>query len=147
MMPKSVNRVELIGTISADPEIYYPSNDLVVCCFWLVTPEIWYNEGGERESHFEWHRIVVWQKLAEVVYQSFSKGSLAYVSGRLHTRVWSDAQEQTHAITEVIAEHILLLHVPSEGQLDENTVPEETDRLGEPYMPPKTPDLGTRKHM
>ena len=86
----SVNKVILVGRLGRDPETRYTSSGQAVCNFTIATDESFKDRAGERQKRTEWHRIVLWGKLAEIAQQYVKKGMLIYVEGRIQTRQWDD---------------------------------------------------------
>lgn len=100
----SVNKVILLGRLGRDPEIKYTSNGSAVCTLNLATSETWNDKAsGQKQERTEWHRVVVWGKLAELCNQYLTKGRQAYVEGRLQTRSWDDKDGQKRYTTEINA--------------------------------------------
>ena len=99
----SVNKVILLGRLGQDPEIKYTPSGAAVCNFSVATSENWQDKSGQRQERTEWHRIVVWGKLAELCNQYLSKGRQAYIEGRLQTRSWDDKNGQKRYTTEINA--------------------------------------------
>ena len=81
----SVNKVIILGRLGQDPELKYTPGGAAVCNFSLATSENWTDKSGQRQERTEWHRVVVWGKLAELCNQYLSKGRQAYIEGRLQT--------------------------------------------------------------
>lgn len=110
----SLNKVTLIGNLGGDPEVRFTPGGQAVCNFNMATNERWNNKNtGQPEERTEWHRIVVWGKLAELCKEYLSKGRAVYVEGRLQTRKWEDKQGQTRYTTEIVAQTILFLGAPA----------------------------------
>ncbi|MBF0301177.1 MAG: single-stranded DNA-binding protein, partial [Oligoflexia bacterium] len=85
----SVNRVILLGRLGQDPEIRYTPTGMAVCQFSLATTESWKDKNnGQKQDRTEWHKVVVWSKMAEVCGQYLAKGRQVYVEGRLQTKSW-----------------------------------------------------------
>ena len=106
----SVNKVMLIGNLGGDPEVRYMTNGDPVTSFSLATTESWRDKlSGEKKEQTEWHRVVVYGKLAEIIGKYAQKGSHMYVEGRLRTRKWIDGQEQNRFTTEIVANEIHVL--------------------------------------
>lgn len=99
----SVNKVILLGRLGQDPELKYTPGGTPVCNFSLATSEAWTDKGGQKQEKTEWHRIVVWGKLAELCNQYLSKGRQAFVEGRLQTRAWDDKDGNKRYTTEILA--------------------------------------------
>ena len=99
----SVNKVIILGRLGQDPEIRYTPSGAAVCNFSLATSESWTDKSGQKQEKTEWHRIVVWGKLAELCNQYLSKGRQAFVEGKLQTRSWDDQNGQKKYTTEINA--------------------------------------------
>jgi len=100
-----VNKVILIGNLGADPEVRYMPNGDAVATIRLATSESWKDKNtGEARERTEWHRVVFFRRLAEVVAQYLHKGSQVYVEGRLQTRKWQGQDGQDRYTTEVIVD-------------------------------------------
>lgn len=109
-MPKSVNKVILLGNLGKDPEVKYTPSGLPVAKFSLATNERYKDKGGEWQERTEWHNIVAWQRLAEIVGEYVKKGSKLYIEGRLQTHSWEDKQSgEKKYRTEIIASDLVLL--------------------------------------
>lgn len=98
----SLNKVMLIGHLGSDPELRYTQGGAPVCNFKLATNEKWEKDGKNHERT-EWHKIVVWGKLAEVCEKYLKKGRQAYIEGKLQTREWEDKDGGKRYTTEVNA--------------------------------------------
>jgi len=115
-MAKSVNKVILIGNLGKDPEIKYTPSGVPVAKFSLATNERYKDKSGEWQDRTEWHNIVAWQRLAEIVGEYVKKGSKIYIEGRLQTSSWEDKQSgEKKYRTEIIASDLVLLGGRSEG--------------------------------
>jgi len=109
-MPKSVNKVILVGNVGKDPEVRYSQSGTPVANFSLATNERFKDRGGEWQDRTEWHNIVAWQRLAEIVGEYVAKGSKVYVEGKLQTTSWEDRQSGERKYrTEIVARDLLLL--------------------------------------
>lgn len=109
-MAKSVNKVILIGNLGKDPEIKYTPSGTAVAKFSLATNERYKDKSGNWQDRTEWHNIVAWQRLAEIVGEYVKKGSKIYIEGRLQTSSWDDKESgQKRYKTEVIANDLVLL--------------------------------------
>ena len=104
-----VNKVTLVGNLGADPEVKKTSSKQTFTVFNLATSRNWMNKEGQKQEHTEWHRIVVWGKLAETCGEYLSKGRQVYIEGRLQTRSWEDDKGQKKYTTEVVAQQVLFL--------------------------------------
>src|SRR5579859_3785848 len=125
-MARSLNKVMLIGNLTRDPELRYTPQGTAVATFSIATNRQWKTESGEVKDNAEFHRIVAWDKLAEICGKMLKKGVRAYVEGRLQTRNW-DAQDGTKkTTTEIVISDMLLLD--SRGKADEISMPEEASQ-------------------
>lgn len=104
-----VNKVIIVGRLGADPEVKTVSSGQTVCRLSLATSENWTDRDGQKQERTEWHRVVVWGKIAEICGQHLSKGRQVYVEGRLQTRSWEDQQGQKKYTTEVVANTVQFL--------------------------------------
>ena len=104
-----VNKVILIGNLGSDPEVKYTPSGVPVANVNLATNESWTDRNGERQERTEWHRLVIWRKLAEIVGQYLRKGSKIYIEGRLETRSWDDQSGQKRYTTEVVVNDLQML--------------------------------------
>ena len=106
----SVNKVILIGNLGRGPEVRYTPNGSAVCNISLATTRNWKNrDTGERQEETEWHRVVFYDRLAEIAGEYLKKGKPVYVEGRLKTRKWQGQDGKDNYTTEIIAEQVQLL--------------------------------------
>jgi single-strand DNA-binding protein len=105
----SVNKAILVGRLGRDPETRYTSGGQAVCNFSLATDEVYRDRNGERQKRTEWHRIVLWGKLAEIAQQYLKKGTLVYVEGRIQSRQWDDREGQKRTSFEIIGNVMRML--------------------------------------
>ena len=127
-MARSLNKVTLIGNLTRDPELRFTPSGTAVCSFGLATNRSWSTDSGERKEDVEFHRIVAWQKLAELCAQLLSKGRKVYVEGRLQTRRWTGQDEVERQTTEIVISEMIILdskYSSSDGGDDSYDVPEE----------------------
>lgn len=108
MASRSLNKVMLIGNMTRDPELRYTPQGTAVCTFGLATNRTWVSDGQPQED-VEFHRIVAWQKLAELCSQLLFKGRKVFVEGRLQTRRWTGKDGQERQTTEVVIDNMLVL--------------------------------------
>jgi single-strand DNA-binding protein len=109
-MARGINKVILIGNIGSDPEVKYTPSGVAVANFSLATSESWTDKAsGQRQERTEWHRLVLWRKLAEIAGQYLKKGSKIYVEGKLQTRSWDDASGQKRYMTEIVVDDMQML--------------------------------------
>jgi single-strand DNA-binding protein len=105
----AINKVILIGNLGKDPEVRHSPTGQAVCNLSIATSESWTDKNGQKQEKTEWHRVVVFSKLAELCGQYLSKGRQAYIEGKLQTRSWQDKDGQTRYTTEVVAQSIQFL--------------------------------------
>lgn len=109
MSARSLNKVTLIGNLTRDPELRYTPQGTAVCTMGLATNRGWVTDQGEKKEETEFHRIVAWNKLAELCNQLCAKGRRIYVEGRLQTRQWTGQDGQQRQATEIVIEDMILL--------------------------------------
>ncbi len=110
MASRGVNKVILIGNLGQDPEVRYMPNGGAVCNLTVATSESWKDKNtGENQERTEWHRIVMYRRLAEIAGEYLKKGSKVYLEGKLQTRKWQDKQGQDRYTTEVVADEMQML--------------------------------------
>ena len=98
-----INRCILVGRLGADPEVRYTPDGTMVVNIRIATDENWKDKSGEKVQKTEWHRIVIFGKLAEIAGKFLTKGRLVYIEGRIQTRKWTDKEDIDHYTTEIIA--------------------------------------------
>lgn len=118
MASRSWNRVELIGNLTRDPELRYTPNGAAVCTFGLATNRSYIAE-GERKEDVDFHRLVAWNKLAELCNQLLKKGTKVFISGRLQTRSWEGQDGQSRQTTEIVVEDMIVLSQKGGGDMNE----------------------------
>lgn len=104
-----VNKVILIGNLGADPEVRSLESGVKVATINIATSESFKDRNGERQTQTEWHRVVVWRGLAEVVEKYLKKGSQVYIEGRLRTRSYEDKDGKKLYVTEIEARDLTML--------------------------------------
>ena len=110
-----VNKVILIGNLGSDPETKFTPSGAAVANVSLATNESWTDRNGEKQERTEWHRLVFWRGLAEIVGKYLKKGSKIYVEGRLETRSWDDQSGQKRYTTEIVVRDMQMLDSRGEG--------------------------------
>jgi single-strand DNA-binding protein len=106
----SVNKVILVGNCGRDPEVRYTANGAAICNISLATSRQWKDKTtGDRQEETEWHRVVFYDRLAEIAGEYVKKGRSVYVEGRLKTRKWTDKDGVEKYTTEVVADQMQLL--------------------------------------
>lgn len=112
----SINKVILIGNLGRDPEVRYTPSNSAVCNITIATSRNWKDKNtGEKAEETEWHRVVFYDRLAEIAGEYLKKGRPVYVEGRLKTRKWQNKEGQDVYTTEIIAENMQLLGGRGEG--------------------------------
>lgn len=105
----SVNKVILVGNLGRDPEVRYMPNGEAVANFSIATTESWKDKSGAKQDKTEWHNIVAYRKLAEIIGEYVKKGSAIYIEGRIQTRKWQTKEGQDRYTTEIIADQMQML--------------------------------------
>jgi len=121
-MSRGLNKVMLIGRLGANPEIRYTPDGTPIANFNLATSETFTNKNGEKVTQTEWHRVVVFGKLAEIVGEYYTKGRKVYVEGRLRTRSWEDRDGNKRWTTEIVATNMFMLDTKTESDLSSQDV-------------------------
>ena len=128
-----VNKVIIVGRLGKDPEVRYTPNGQAVANFTVATSDNWKDKtSGEKQEKTEWHRIVVWGRLAELSRDYLKKGKQVYVDGRLQTRSWDDKDGNKKYITEIVANNIQFLGSATDKTTDKTA---ETHSDGVDYIP------------
>lgn len=132
-----VNRVIVLGRLGADPEVKTVSGGQTVARLSVATSENWTDKSGQKQERTEWHRIVVWGKLAELCGKYLSKGRQVYCEGRLQTRSWEDQQGQKRYTTEIVANTVQFL---GGGQQADRGMASDSDFGSQDFGPEPTFD-------
>ena len=111
-----VNKVILIGNVGSEPEVKTLESGIAVANLRLATTESYKNKNGERVDQTEWHSIVLWKGLAEIVEKYVHKGMRLYIEGRLRSRSWEDDKGVKHYTTEIYATTMQMLSYPKDNQ-------------------------------
>lgn len=114
-MSASLNRATIIGNITRDVELKKTQAGQSVCSFGVATNRSWKNKDGEKQEDVEFHNVVAWGKLAEIIAQYLGKGSKVYIDGRLQTREWEGKDGNKGRTTEIVAENMVMLGGKGEG--------------------------------
>ena len=110
MAKGTLNKVMLIGNLGKDPEMRYMPNGQAVATITIATSETWKDKAtGAAQEKTEWHRIVMFRRLAEIAGEYLKKGAKIYIEGRLQTRKWQDKQGQDRYITEIVTNEMQML--------------------------------------
>jgi single-strand DNA-binding protein len=105
----AINKVILIGNLGQNPEVKSSSSGQSICNLSIATNESWTDRNGQKQEKTEWHRVVVFGKLADLCGQYLQKGRQAYIEGKLQTRSWQDKDGQTRYTTEIVAQQVQFL--------------------------------------
>jgi single-strand DNA-binding protein len=108
MASRSLNRVLLIGNLTRDPELKYTPNGTAVCTFGVATNRSWTTADGQTKEDVQYHRIVAWQKLAELCSKLLTKGKKVYLEGRLTYRTFTGKDNQERSITEIVLDDFIV---------------------------------------
>ena len=116
MASRGVNKVIIVGNLGQDPEVRFMPNGSAVANFTVATSETWKDkQTGEQKEKTEWHRIVIYQRLAEIAGEYLKKGSKVYLEGRLQTRKWQNQQGADQYTTEIVANEMQMLDSRGQG--------------------------------
>lgn len=111
----SLNRVQIIGNVTRDPEMRYTPNGQAVCSFSVATNRRWRDKDGNNQEQTEFHNVVAWGKVAEIISQYVKKGNKIYIEGRLQTRNWEGQDGTKRNRTEIVMEDFVFL-TPKGGE-------------------------------
>ncbi len=137
-MARGINKAIIVGTLGQDPEVRYTSSGSAVANLSVATNESWKDrQTGEMQERTEWHRIVMFGKLAEIAQQYLKKGSQAYFEGRIQTRKWQDQSGNDRYSTEIVANEMQMLG-GRQGAGAGGGAPMESG--GQPQSKPKQPE-------
>lgn len=114
-MAKSLNRVDVLGNVGADPELRSTPTGTAVINFTIATTDRWTDKSGEQKEDTEWHRLVAWGKTAELIGQYVQKGNRLFITGKLQTRKWQDKSGGDRYSTEIVVQDFTLL-TPRSGE-------------------------------
>lgn len=132
-MARGINKVILIGNLGNDPEVRYTPSGNAVANISLATSENWRDkQSGEMQDRTEWHRVVFFNRLAEIVGEYLKKGSKVYVEGSLRTRKWQDKSGADRYTTEIIANEMQMLDSKNNGAENTFSRPETNTQSQEP---------------
>lgn len=132
----SLNKVQIIGNLGKEPEVRYTGSGTAICNITVATSRQWKDkQSGDKMEETEWHRVVFYDRLAEIAGEYLKKGRPCYVEGRLKTRKWQDKDGADKYTTEIIAEHLLLLG----GRDDGGEAPAPAPRTNQRRAPAPAP--------
>ncbi|MBF0358635.1 MAG: single-stranded DNA-binding protein [Magnetococcales bacterium] len=101
-MSRSLNKVQLIGNVGQEPEIRFTQDGRPIATLSIATSDTWNDKQGQKQEKTEWHRVVAFGKLAEIIQQYVKKGSKLFLEGKLQTRKWTDKDGQDRYTTEIV---------------------------------------------
>ena len=131
-MANSLNRAQIIGNLTRDPELRQTSGGQNVTSFGVATNRVWKDASGAKQEETEFHNIVAWGRLAEICAQYLRKGSKVFVEGRLRTRDWEGQDGQKRRTTEIITENMVMLdRAPQSGSAPFTSPPESNESVGD----------------
>ena len=143
---KGINKVILIGNLGQDPEIRYTSGGMAIATLSLATSESWRDkQTGEQKERTEWHRCVLYRRLAEIAGEYLKKGAKVYLEGKLQTREWQDQQGQKRYTTEIVANEMQMLDSRNAGTGGNMAAPAQQPQQGNwgrPSAPAAAPQGG-----
>lgn len=135
-MARGINKVTLIGNLGRDPEVRSSQNGLIIATVSIATTEAWKDRAtGQLQEKTEWHRVVFFGRLAEIVRDYLKKGSKVYVEGRLQTRKWTDQQNIERYTTEIVANEMQMLDSRGAGSGGSNNDYQVNDNYNQEPMP------------
>ena len=137
MQKSSVNKVILVGNLGQDPESRFMTNGTAVTNLSIATNESWKDQNGETQDRTEWHRVVMYGRMAETAVEYMRKGQMVYVEGRLNTREWEDQNQIKRKTTEIRCDNFTMLgrrgdstgsmsNPPTKNPEAQGTVPSES---------------------
>ena len=108
-MSNGINKVILVGNLGADPDVKNTDSGLTIASITIATTDSWTSPDGVKQERTEWHKVVFFKKLAEIVGQYLKKGAKVYIEGKLQTRKWQDKDNNDRYTTEVVARDMQML--------------------------------------
>lgn len=109
MASRGINKVIIVGNLGNDPEIRYAQNGNAIANLSVATSESWKDQQGQVQEKTEWHRIVMYRRLAEICGEYLKKGSKVYIEGKLQTRKWQDQSGNDRYTTEIVGNEMQML--------------------------------------
>jgi single-strand DNA-binding protein len=141
----SVNKVIIVGNLGKDPEVRYMPSGSAICNVTVATTRQWKNkDSGEKMEETDWHRIVFFDRLAEIAGEYLKKGRSVYVEGRLRTRKWTDKEGKDQYTTEIVATEMQMLGSREGGGAGAGSPSEDDGGHGERSAPPQRPAAASR---
>ena len=122
MQKNSLNKVILIGNLGQDPESRFTPQGTAVANLSIATNEAWKDQNGELQERTEWHRVVMYGRMAETANEFMKKGQMVYIEGRLHTREWEDQNQMKRKTTEIRCDNFTMLGRKGESSSPSHSV-------------------------
>jgi len=135
MQKNSVNKVIIVGNLGQEPEARFTPSGTAVTNLSVATNESWKNQNGEFVDKTEWHRVVMYGKMAETASEFMHKGTMVYVEGRLQTREWEDQNQNKRKTTEIICDNFTMLGKRSESPAKPKTSDSEKEQEQDDDLP------------
>lgn len=132
-MSRTLNKVILIGNVGKEPELKHTPSGIPVTSFRLATSETWKDRDGSVKEHTDWHTVVAWRGLAEVIHKLVAKGSRVYIEGKIQTRSFEDKNGSKKHVVEILADNMLLLDTKKRGEGADFDELEEAHFAGEDF--------------
>lgn len=133
-MSRGLNKAQIIGNLTKDPELKYTPSGTAVVVFSVATNRKWVDSQGQQKEDATFHRIVAWSKLAEICSKYLKKGSKVFIDGRIDNRTWEDKNNQKHYISEIVASEMIML----DNKLNDSSgEAEATNNSAEDTAPPE----------
>lgn len=126
-MSKGINKVILIGNLGNDPESRKMPNGNTVTTISIATSETWKDKTGAKHEKTEWHKVVLFQRLAEVAAQYLKKGAKVYIEGKLQTRKYKDKTDQERTTTEIIGNELQMLGGGTDNPINHKPIENEEE--------------------
>lgn len=139
-MAMNLNKAMIIGNVTRDPEVRATAGGQSVASFSVATNRRWTDQSGEQKEQVEYHNVVAWRKLADIVGQYVKKGGKVYVEGRIQTRSWDDQSGTKRYRTEIVAESLIMLD-RSGGNTGAGAVNGGGDQSPQPSVDDKEPEI------
>lgn len=124
-MTRGVNKVIILGNLGNAPETRYMPNGNAVTNVSVATSESWKDQNGQQQERVEWHKVVAFNRLAEIMGEYLRKGSKVYIEGSLRTRKWQDQEGNDRYTTEIVANDMQMLDGKEQGSSQQNQKPAE----------------------
>jgi single-strand DNA-binding protein len=130
-MSRTLNKVMLIGNVGKDPDVNFTPSGVKVAQFRMATSDTWKDKDGNIQEHTDWHTIIAWRGLADVVEKLVRRGSRLYVEGKIQSRSYDDRDGNKRYVTEIIAENVLMLDAkrPESGAAGDDAEPHGDARV------------------